>query len=122
MAIKESISGDVVVLTPAGSMLGDPDTEALRDSIKGLLSQGFLKIVIDLSRLEWVNSAGLGAMIAAMTSITKAGGDLRLARVTDRIQSLFLVTQLVKVFKTYESAERAVASFLVDPIKGIPLD
>lgn len=121
MSIKENISGDVVVLTPAGNILGDPDTAAMRERIKGLIREGFLKIVIDLSRLEWVNSAGLGAMIAALTTLTQAGGDLRLARVTDKIKSLFLVTQLVKVFKTYESTDRAVASFIIDPIRGVPI-
>jgi anti-sigma B factor antagonist len=116
MAIKEHIHGDVAVLTPAGSMLGDPESAALRDRIKGLIGDGFLKIVLDLSRLEWVNSAGLGALIASLTSLTQAGGELRLACVTDKIKSLFLITQLVKVFKTYETVDRAVASFIIDPV------
>jgi anti-sigma B factor antagonist len=120
MALKETVHSDVVVLTPTGSLLGDSETEQLRDRIKSLVEEGFLKIVLDVSALQWVNSAGLGAMISCLASLTNKGGDLRIANVTDKIKSLFLITQLVKVFKTYESVDRSVSSFLIDPIPGTP--
>ncbi|MBI5646625.1 MAG: STAS domain-containing protein [Ignavibacteriae bacterium] len=121
MSLKELVEGDVVVLTLRGNMLGDSETEAFRDRIKTLAAEGFLKVVLDLSSAAWVNSAGLGAMISAMTTLNRQGGDLRIANITDKIQSLFLVTQLVKVFKTYESTERAVSSYHIDPISGIQM-
>ncbi len=120
MSIKEAFQGDVVVITPKGNLMGDPETTELRDKIKHLVADGFLKIVLDASKMKWVNSSGLGAMIAAMTSVTNGGGDMRIANVTDKIQSLFMITQLIKVFKTFDSTERAIASFSVDPIKGKP--
>ena len=118
MSLKELIQGDVVVLTMKGNMLGDSDTAEFRERIKVLVAEGFLKVVLDLATVAWVNSAGLGAMISAMTTLNRGGGDLRIANITDKIQSLFLVTQLVKVFKTYESTDRAVSSFQIDPISG----
>jgi len=118
MSIKELLRGDVVVLTPGKSLIGDSETTMLRERSKGLISEGFLKVVLDLGNVTWVNSSGLGAMIAAFTSLNKSGGDLRLANITDKIESLFLITQLVKVFKTYESVDRAVASYKIDPIPG----
>ena len=122
MALKETLHGDVVVLTPTGNLLGDDETDDLRDKVKSLIGQNFIKVVLDVSGLQWVNSAGLGAMIACLASLTNKGGELRIANITDKIQSLFLITQLVKVFKTYESVDRAIASFLIDPVPGIPVE
>ena len=122
MALKETVHGDVVVLKPTGNLLGDDETDQLKVKVKSLVSESFLKIVLDVSELQWVNSAGLGAMISCLASMTNRGGDLRIANITDKIQSLFLITQLVKVFKTFESVDRAVASFQIDPISGIPAE
>jgi len=59
-----------------------------------------------------LNSSGLGALMAALTTLRNAGGDLKLAQVSPKIESLLYSTKLICVFETYESAEAAVASFL----------
>ncbi|MEX0736280.1 MAG: STAS domain-containing protein [Bacteroidota bacterium] len=111
MSIKEKIVGDVVVLSLKGNLMGEPDTTDLRDKIYSLLQDDFVNIVLDLAKVKWVNSSGLGTLISSMTSIKNKGGEMRLANVTDKVESLFVITQLIKVFKTYESIDRAVASF-----------
>lgn len=111
MSIKEKIIGDIVVLSLKGNLMGEPDTTDLRDKIYSLLQDNFVNIVLDLAKVKWVNSSGLGTLISSMTSIKNKGGELRLANVTDKVESLFVITQLIKVFKTYETVDRAVASF-----------
>ena len=111
MTIKEKMHGDVAVVEMKGNLMGEPDTTEVRDKIYGLLQDDVKKIVLDLGKVKWVNSSGLGTLIAAMTSVKNKGGDMRLANVTDKLESLFMITQLIKVFKTYESVDRAVASF-----------
>lgn len=111
MTIKEKIVDDVVVLSLKGNLMGEPDTTDLRDKIYSLLQDDFVNIVLDLSKVKWVNSSGLGTLISSMTSIKNKGGEMRLANVTDKVESLFVITQLIKVFKTYETVDRAVASF-----------
>ncbi len=112
MTIKERMHGMIAVLSLKGNMMGDPDdTDALKERIVGLLSEGFKKIVLDLGGVRFVSSAGLGAIISSYTTVKSKGGDLRLANITDKVESLFVITQLVKVFKTYETTERAVASY-----------
>ncbi len=118
MQIKEQIEGDVVVLSLRGNLMGEPETSEFRDKIKDLVRDGFLKIVLDVSKIKWLNSSGLGALISALATVNNGGGDMRLANVTEKIKSLFMITQLIKVFKTFDTTERAVASFLVDPISG----
>ncbi len=111
MSIKEKIIGDIVVLSLKGNLMGEPDTTDLRDKIYSLLQDNFVNIVLDLAKVKWVNSSGLGTLISSMTSIKNKGGELRLANITDKVESLFVITQLIKVFKTYETVDRAVASF-----------
>lgn len=111
MNIKEKMEGDVAVVALKGNLMGEPDTKEVREKIYSLLQDDVKKIVLDLGKVKWINSSGLGALIAAMTSVKNKGGDMRLANVTEKVESVFMITQLIKVFKTYETVDRAVASF-----------
>ena len=112
MRIKEKIEGDVAILSLSGKMMGGPETAELRVSVKSLLGDDITKVIIDLSKVKWMNSFGLGALMGALTSMRNADGDLRLANVTEKVQSLLMITQLLTILKNYESVDRAVASFL----------
>ena len=111
MTIKEKMHGTVAVVSLKGNLRGEPETEELRDKIYSLLQEGFTRIVVDMKGVRWISSSGLGTLIAALTSVRNKSGDLRLANITEKVESLFAITQLVKVFKTYETVDRAVASF-----------
>jgi anti-sigma B factor antagonist len=111
VTIKEKFHGKVAVLSLKGDLMGEPETASLRQKIKFLLETGTLNIVLDLGGVRYVSSTGLGTLIAALTSVKNKGGDLRLASVTEKVESLFVITQLVKVFKEYETVGRAVESF-----------
>jgi anti-sigma B factor antagonist len=111
MTIKEKMFGDVAVLTLRGNLRGEPETLELREKVNSLIEEGFTKVVIDMKGVRWVSSTGLGTLIATLTTLRNNGGDLRLANITENVESLFVITQLTKVFKTYETVERAVASY-----------
>jgi len=111
MNIKEKMEGDVAVVALKGNLMGEPDTTEVRDKVYSLLQDEVKKIVLDLGKVKWINSSGLGALIAAMTSVKNKGGDMRLANITEKVESVFMITQLIKVFKTYETVDRAVASY-----------
>jgi anti-sigma B factor antagonist len=114
MKIKEKIENHVAILSVTGNMMGGPETTALHEHVKGLINDGIVKVVIDLSGVKWMNSSGLGTLMACHSSLQAAGGDLRLANVADKVQSLFMITKLVKIFQTFETVDRAVASFSDD--------
>ncbi|NIV13793.1 MAG: STAS domain-containing protein, partial [Aliifodinibius sp.] len=82
MKIKEKMEGDVAVLTVSGNMMGGPETSVLHDKVKSLISEGLSKVVIDIKGVKWMNSSGLGVIMACMTSLQQAGGKLKLASVT----------------------------------------
>ena len=111
MRISESLRGDVAVLSVSGRMMGGPETVGLHNHVKALVADGISKVVIDLAKVKWLNSSGLGVLMGSLTTCRGAGGNLRLASVTDKVQSLLMITQLMSVFQTYETAARAVASY-----------
>ncbi len=114
MKIKEKMEKDVAVLTVSGNMMGGPETSALHDKIKSLIGDGVKKVVIDLKKVKWMNSSGLGVLMASWGSLSREGGNLKLANATEKVQSLFMVTQIIQFFETYESVDRALASFQID--------
>ena len=104
---KEGVS----VLEPKGKIMGGPDATLLHEKLHDLIDQGKLKVVIDLGGVDWMNSTGLGILISGLTTLRNNNGELKLANVTDKIQSLLTITKLVTVFEAFDSIEDAVKSF-----------
>jgi len=111
MQLKEKVEKNVAVLTLKGDILGEPETTQIREKIHSLVADQVKSVVIDLGGVAFLNSSGLGTLIASLTTMRNAGGELRLARVGEKVKNLFVITQLVKVFDTYETVERALMSF-----------
>jgi len=110
MKIKEKIDNHVAILSLSGKMMGGPETTALHDHIRGLMNDGIKKVVIDLGGVKWINSSGLGVLMAAMTTLKNAEGQMKLANVTEKVESLLMITQLMRIFETYDSIDRAVSA------------
>ena len=106
---------NAVVVTLKGNVMGGPDGQKLHDTLHELKEQGKRNIIADLGKVKFMNSSGLGMMISALTTMRNAGGDLRLANVADRIQSLLVITKLITVFRHFDSVEKAVQSYEDDP-------
>ncbi len=105
-----------VVIKLKGNIMGGPDGAKLHDTLHELKEQGKKNVVVDLSKVKFMNSSGLGMLISGMTTMRNAGGDLRLANAADRIQSLLIITKLITVFKHYDSVEEAASSYEEDPV------
>ena len=111
MKLTSREENGVVVLEPKGKIMGGPDATILHDQLHDLISQEKKKVIIDLSKVEWMNSTGLGILISGLTTLRNNGGDLKLARVTDKIESLLTITKLITVFESFDDVEGAVESF-----------
>ena len=111
MRISEKSYGEVTVLTISGKMMLDASTIDLHKFIKNLIANNQTKIVLDLGKVTWLASIGLGQILASYTSLKNAGGDLKLARSTRKIRSVLIFTQLVKVLEDYDTVKEAVDSF-----------
>ena len=111
MKIKRDEAGDVVVLRLEGKLMGGPDAESFQALIKELVSSGRKKILVDLGKVSWVNSTGLGILISGYTTLKNNEGSLKLVNVNKRIDQILIVTKLHTIFEAFEDESRAVASF-----------
>ena len=101
----------VAILEPKGKIMGGPDATVLHDNLHEIINQGKKKVVIDLAKVDWMNSTGLGILISGLTTMRNNGGELKLANVTEKIQSLLTITKLITIFETFDSVDQAVGSF-----------
>ena len=111
MTFKEKKINEVMVLTIKWNLMGGSDTQELRDRIDELLDENVSEIVFDLGKVKWINSVGLGTLIACYTSVVNKNGSIRLARLTKKVKSIMIISQIIKVFKNYETVDEAVKSF-----------
>ncbi len=111
MSFNVSERYNCVVFEFKGNVMGGPDALTLNEKLHELIDQGKKNAVVDLSRVKFMNSSGLGMLIGALTTMRNAGGDLRIANATDKIESLLMITKLITVFQHFRSLEEAVDSF-----------
>jgi anti-sigma B factor antagonist len=111
MSFNTSERFGCVVIEFKGNVMGGPDAVSLNEKLHELIELDKTNIVVNLSKVKFMNSSGLGMLIGGLTTMRKAGGDLRIANATDKIESLLVVTKLITVFKHYKSVEAAVESY-----------
>ncbi len=111
MKLSDHEKDGVSILEPKGKIMGGPDATLLHEKLHECIDQGKKKVIINLAGVDWMNSTGLGILISGLTTLKNNGGELKLANVTDKIQSLLTITKLVTVFEAYDSTEEALKSF-----------
>jgi anti-sigma B factor antagonist len=111
MQINERIVGDVALIEVVGNIVADTGSLLLKDKVISLRQQGYTRVVVDLGSVAYMDSAGLGELVHAYATTKRAGGTLKLMRVTKRLRDLLTITKLVTVFETYEDEPSALASF-----------
>ena len=111
MNVKYKTVGDVVVVVAKGKLMGGPETNACHAKIKSLIAEGYKKVVVDMTHVDWVNSMGIGMMIACYTSCKNAGGHFKIAGPSEKTISILDMTRLSTVFKWYDNVEQAIASY-----------
>jgi anti-sigma B factor antagonist len=111
MTIDERSVGPVTILALSGRLVLDDGDALLRQRVDDLVARGQLKIIADLTALDYVDSAGIGVLIAKYLSVRRKGGDLKLLRLSSRTHHALEITHLLTVFEAFESEEDAVRSF-----------
>ena len=101
----------VLLLDCAGRLLtGDPAT-ALRDRLTQVLAEGKKQIILNLEKVDFIDSTGLGALVICYTSAKKAGGGLKLLNLQEKAIELLVLTKLSSVFELFTDEQHAVNSF-----------
>lgn len=111
MKISEEIRDNVAIVRLEGKVMGGPDATMFHGKLHEFVNGGKKNVVIDLAKVEWMSSVGLGMLISALTTMKNNQGMLKLANVTKGIKSLLTITRLVTVFETHDSIDEAISSF-----------
>ena len=111
MKIKTSEKYEAVIIELKGNVMGGDDTKNFNDLLHKLIEDDKKQIVIDLSGVKFMNSSGLGMLIGGLTTVKKSNGQLKLACVTEKIESLLIITKLITIFESFDSVDEAVKSF-----------
>ena len=111
MHIDERTVGHVMVLDLSGQLTLTKDGTLLKDKVHSLVNQGHKNLLVNLAKVDYIDSAGLGELVGAYTTVTRAGGSLKLVHLTKRIHDLLTITKLVTVFDTFDSEPDALKTF-----------
>ena len=109
--VNKRQAGDVTILDLSGEVRIGEGAVALRDSIRNLADQGKTKVLLNLAGVKYMDSTGVGELIANYTTVTRQGGQLKLVHLTKRITDLLSITKLLTVFETFDSEPEALKSF-----------
>lgn len=110
MQIEVTQSQGVAVVVPSGD-LDMGATDQVRQVLTELIEKGQLRLVMDLAGVAYIDSSGLGALVAAMKQAKAAGGNLKLCALQDDVRSIFEMTRLIKVLSVHATRQEAVASW-----------
>ena len=112
MQIAERSAGKVKILDISGQItLSKGSDQLLKDKVHSLVHQGDTHILVNLANVTAMDSAGLGELVAAYTTVSKAGGSMKLVNLTKRLHDLLSITKLLTVFDAYDSEPAALATF-----------
>ena len=109
--VKERQAGDVTILDMSGAVRIGQGSVALRDSVRTLVEGGKKRILLNLGGVNYIDSSGIGELIANYTTVSREGGQLKLLNLTDKIQNLLVITKLLTVFDAYDNEAEALNSF-----------
>jgi anti-sigma B factor antagonist len=109
--INERRAGEVTVLDLKGRLRVGGTTVALHRAIRSLIEEEKTLILLNLSGVTYIDSCGLGELIASHVTVQKKGGEIKLLNLTESLREMMTVTKLVDIFDVYESEADALLSF-----------
>jgi anti-sigma B factor antagonist len=111
LRMTDRVVSGVDVLDIEGRIVLGEESNAFREKVKSLLAAGKKKIVLNLAQVSYIDSAGLGTLVATFHSARSQGATLKLTNLGTKFKEVLQVTKLMTVFDTYDTEAAAIASF-----------
>ena len=111
MHVEVRQTKDVVILDLKGRLTAGLGDQILREAIDELLAEGRRRILLNLSEVAFVDSAGVGELVAGLKTARRFGAELKLLNVGDRVYSTLDMARLLPTFETYQDEAEAIRSF-----------
>jgi len=112
MKIERKSEGKLaVVVALSGNIQGGPDADLFDKAVDELLNEGRSNVLLEMSKVRWINSTGLGILIRGHKTLKEKGGAMKIVNLSERIDNLFSVTKLNLVFEVFTDEVAALRSF-----------
>ena len=111
MKIKRREVDGITILDLSGEMYGGPDNMKLVEIVTELIQDKKLDLVLNLGKVKWISSTGLGIMVSARSRYAKEGGVIKLMSPNDRVLGILQVTRLNLIFDVFPTEQEALESF-----------
>ena len=102
---------NAVVFSFKGKLMGGPEAQEFHNKLDEFLNAGKKNIIVEMSDVKFVNSSGLGNIVRGFSTVKDAGGQMKLAGATEKIDGLLSITKLNSVFEQHKTVEEAAKSF-----------
>lgn len=111
LKIRTVKNGEIGIIELRSSLISEDIINELQDAVADFIEQGNKKLIIDLSKVNLINSIGLGSLISAYTTFTKNGGEIILTGVGKSVRNIFIITKLTEVFEISDKIDEAIKKF-----------
>ncbi|MBN1779823.1 STAS domain-containing protein [bacterium] len=111
MKMTETLQDDVLVLKLEGELMGGDEAKPFQDRLYEAIRDGITHVVVEMSGVKWMNSSGLGILMAGLTTLRSSDGDLKLACLSERVKRPIEITKLNQVLQICDSVDQAIQSF-----------
>lgn len=111
LTIETREVGQVAILDVRGRIVLGDEIHQLRDAVRGLVSEGKTKIILNLAEVDYIDSSGVGELVGCFTTVRNAGGELKLLNLSQKVHDVLHVTKLYTVFDIRDDEFTAVKSF-----------
>jgi anti-sigma B factor antagonist len=110
MNIQKRMAGDVTILSLDGR-LDLTSASTLKEASKDVLSKNTKKMVLNLDRVDFINSSGLGALVSILKEVRNSQGTMKLTNLAPYVKEIFDITQLSNIFDIFPDENQALSSF-----------
>lgn len=109
--ITERSAGDVTILDLEGNIVMGEGTARLRETLRRLIEGDKKKILLNMAKVRFVDSSGMGALVYGYAALDRRGGELKLLNVAPNLKELLAVTKVLPIFPVYHDEQKALREF-----------
>jgi len=111
MHVELRKAGDVVIVDLKGKLTLGLGDQILRDTIDELLAENWKKLLLNLSGVSFMDSAGVGELVAGLRTARRFGARLKIVNINERVQSTLYIARLLPIFEIHDDEAKALAAF-----------
>ena len=104
--------GEVTVIDLSGRITLGEGSSMLRDELRNLIGTNRRKILINLAEVSYIDTSGIGQLVAGFTSVSNQGGHLKLLNLSKKVKDVLQITKICTIFETFEDEKQAIVTFV----------